>query len=147
MKVITKNKTFERHLPSCAIVFNDKKEILMAQRFNPKHIWHKKWNFPGGGIEFGENPKDTAIRETFEEVGIKIEILSDFPIVLNYFDKNRNEDSIGIVYIAKYVSGNIDVNNDEGTADAKWFNIKDLNFDECLPLTKDIIEIANKFIN
>ena len=29
--------------------------------------------FPGGHVERGENPRDTALRETFEEIGVPIE--------------------------------------------------------------------------
>lgn len=31
------------------------------------------WTFPGGIIDAGETPKEAAIRETFEEVGISID--------------------------------------------------------------------------
>lgn len=32
-----------------------------------------KWNLPGGFIDFNEDSKDCAIRETFEECGVKID--------------------------------------------------------------------------
>jgi mutator protein MutT len=138
------NNKFKRHIASGAIIFNEKNEILMSQRFGEGERWHGKWNLPGGGIEFGENPKGTAIREVREEVGIEIEILSDFPIILNYPNKDDNEDYVCIAYIAKYLSGELDVSKDDDTSDAKWFKYKDIDFDNCLPFTKEMLEIAKK---
>lgn len=43
--------------------------------------------FPGGHVEKGENPKDTALRETFEEIGIpvaKIELLAQGDTLYGY---------------------------------------------------------------
>lgn len=37
----------------------------------------KSWNFPGGKLEEGETPEACAKRETMEEIGLKIEKLSD----------------------------------------------------------------------
>lgn len=34
---------------------------------------HKKWTFPGGGMNSNETPKEAAVREAFEEVGIALE--------------------------------------------------------------------------
>ncbi len=48
----------------CAVVCGE--EILLLERKEPKVL-----EFPGGGIEFGERPKEAVIRELREETGIK----------------------------------------------------------------------------
>ena len=49
------------------IVHKDK--ILLLHRIEGFDVWE----FPGGKIEYGENPKDAAIREAKEETGLIVE--------------------------------------------------------------------------
>ena len=48
------------------VVINNKGELLLCKRKNIN-----SWQFPQGGIDFGESPLKAAKRELFEEVGIK----------------------------------------------------------------------------
>lgn len=51
------------------VIFNEK--FVMVQRDNKPEILNpNKWNLPGGGIEEGENPKETLLRELQEEINI-----------------------------------------------------------------------------
>ena len=34
--------------------------------------WRKQWEFPAGGIDEGETAREAAIRELYEETGIKL---------------------------------------------------------------------------
>lgn len=51
-----------------AIVYDN--QILLAKTAGRKD--KKSWGIPKGGIEKGESPIDAAIRETYEELGIKV---------------------------------------------------------------------------
>jgi 8-oxo-dGTP diphosphatase len=143
---MTNNLNFKRQIPSNTITFNKNGEILLCRRISSDKLWHDKWEFPGGTIEFGEDPKQTAMRETKEETGIDVEILSDYPIVMNYADKNNNQDFICISFIAKYKSGEITIGQDDGVSDVKWISPININYDDCLPLTKEIVDESLKLI-
>lgn len=42
-------------------------------------LWHEKlgiWIYPGGHTEENETPQQTAIRETLEETGIRVKVIS-----------------------------------------------------------------------
>ena len=52
---------------SAIIIENENKEILLQERTD-KNIW----GLPGGCQELGEQLEDTAIREAYEETGIKL---------------------------------------------------------------------------
>lgn len=53
-----------------------KDEILLLNRNKPS--WMGCWNGVGGKIEQGETPVEAAIRETYEETGIKINLKNDY---------------------------------------------------------------------
>lgn len=58
-----------KHIISAAtIVLNDQNELLLIK--GPR----RGWEMPGGQVEEGESLKEAAIRETFEESGIEIEV-------------------------------------------------------------------------
>ena len=44
-------------------------EILLVSRKNPPDVG--LWGFPGGKMEFGESMEQAAVRELFEETGVR----------------------------------------------------------------------------
>ena len=55
------------------IIENKRKEILLQHRDNKPNILNpNKWGIFGGGIEKGEFPFETAIRELNEELNLKV---------------------------------------------------------------------------
>ena len=71
---------------SCgAIVFylkDDKEQILLIKHSNSGH-----WSFPKGHVEAGETEVETAMREIFEETGVKADIDTRFREVVTYSPK------------------------------------------------------------
>lgn len=51
------------------VVFNSKRKVLVGDRVD----YPNKFQFPQGGIDENEDPKDAAIRELYEEVGLKLQ--------------------------------------------------------------------------
>ena len=49
----------------------DGRVLLTRRSINPGH---GLWTFPGGFVDFGESVTDAAVRETFEETGLKVEL-------------------------------------------------------------------------
>lgn len=58
----------EKHLRVRVLIVNEEKEVLLVRSW----FSHQKWSLPGGGIGRVESPAEAAVREVFEETGIRI---------------------------------------------------------------------------
>ncbi len=56
-----------------------------------------KWTFPGGYVDFGENSADAAVRETREEVGMRVALGA----LLGVFTDSMNPSLTVVVYLAE----------------------------------------------
>lgn len=126
------------------IDFKEKEVLLM---YNKKL---NKWLQPGGHIEGKETPIETAIRETFEETGVKIRIvgptfdnISYQPIATERY-QNKVGDMIDIQYLGIPLSKKL-INNEKNIT--KWFSIDELqnalDIDEEIKIK--VKDLYNKF--
>lgn len=126
-----------------ALVVNDKGEILLAKRHQPE--WpeiHGKWEFPGGGIDFGEEPESALLREVKEETGLEVKIIRLLPKAYqNVWDRDEKKIQVIILsYECRATGGKL------GTADPeigelKYVKLEDVDYPNCLPKMKEIIDL------
>ena len=90
-----------RHFCASAYIIDpETKKILLV-----KHKKLTRWVQPGGHIEPNEFPEEAAIREAYEETGIKIKLLGErFPREDDFIrplgiQKNRTESGVHIDFI------------------------------------------------
>lgn len=70
-----------RHASRILLYEPDGRVLLFLEEF-PDLPGRAKWITPGGGAEPGESPHETAVRELFEETGLRVADLG--PIVHSY---------------------------------------------------------------
>jgi len=79
----------EKHNSIRVILLNDKNELLLMYAHDPSTTRTDGtyngpfWFLIGGEIEENESPKETALREIFEETGIKRDKIALGPVVWN----------------------------------------------------------------
>lgn len=102
-----------------AMVLKDGKVLLVKEKDSGE------WSLPGGWCDIDCTPKQTAIKETFEESGYVIEC----PKLLAVFDRrNYTQKSIYDVYCLYFqgnvVSGEVKCNHE--TSEVAWFELDNL---------------------
>ena len=84
-------------IPSAGALVTYNSQLLLVRRAQPP--WSMHWDLPGGFCEPGEHPRDTAIREVFEETGLTIEVMGYFGI---WMDEYEGRDTLNILFDATW---------------------------------------------
>ena len=119
-------------MPAFGLVINEQNEVLLIQRGYGKE--KGKWSLPGGQRDKGESLKKTAVRETREETGIRM----DADDLYLYYKGNRHNFE---VWRGKRKGGHLEVQKKE-CLDAKWFQADMLPHDDNLAFGPDKIVIG-----
>ena len=125
----------EQMIITAAIIEEDGK-YLITQRPAGGHL-PLKWEFPGGRVEFGENPKDSLKREIKEELGADLHIFSIFGH--SSFTYNNLRHVILLAFNCYLYPGTL---RKIGVKDYKWVTLKTMNrYDFCeadIPIVKEL---------
>jgi 8-oxo-dGTP diphosphatase len=81
-------------------------KILIAQRKPDSRLEPLKWEFPGGKIEFGEDPRECLVREIKEEMGFVVSVGEVFDVVShNYRKDGKTHHVLLLCYLCDHRSG------------------------------------------
>ncbi|MCP5097167.1 MAG: NUDIX hydrolase [Chloroflexi bacterium] len=83
------------------VVVHESKLLLIRRRMNPEK---GKWSLPAGFLDYGEDPKETAVRETHEETNLHVEIEALIDVYHNS-TVSKGGASIFILYQANFLGG------------------------------------------
>lgn len=85
-----------------------------------------QWEFPGGLVEFGEDPQDGIIREVKEETGLNAEIVSIYKILSKEYEKpDKKVHLIRIIYLLKTSDEKVKLNEREHE-EYKWLKKEEI---------------------
>ena len=95
-------------------------DVLLARWTGPRG---PEWTLPGGGLDFGEDPADAAVREVREETGYTVRL--DRLLFVNSFRRDFPDapidfHAIQIVYAGTVIGGDLCHEVDGSTDMAAW---------------------------
>lgn len=136
-----------------ALIIKDGK-ILSSVRNDPhRPKYHKKWEFPGGSVEIGEEIHENLIREVKEETGFEVEVVKMLQNIYVKYQEDLQYQVYLIPHVCKIVGGE-EKFNDAEVLDMKFFEIDSLTdmpligenkemYKKLLPELKEVIQKYN----
>jgi len=110
-------------------------EVLIIQRGTAPR--KGEWSIPGGRIEDGEREEDAALRELFEETGVKAKLgpkIATIPALFEGYNYRLHD------YAAIWESGEPQAGDD--AAQAKFVSLSEIPSLKMWPKTEDVIFLA-----
>jgi len=125
----------------------DADDRILLTRLSAIEVDVGAWTLPGCGVEFGEHPNATVLRELEEETGLVGEIDRVAGVFSHVYRRSRAADGrdlhfLGILYHCHVVGGRL---RDEvgGTTDAaRWFARSELGDVRLVEIARAGVEIA-----
>ena len=121
-----------------AAIINEEGKVLLTRRID-----NGQWCLPSGGMEAGESPSETAVREVFEETGVHVRVTrlvgvySDPNQLVIYVDGNKVQ-IVAIHFEAEVAGGTLGLSNE--TSDFGYFSLEEMKGLEMLGHHKKRIE-------
>jgi ADP-ribose pyrophosphatase YjhB (NUDIX family) len=107
-------------LVSKVMITNSKGQVLMG-RVERGHF-RGSWTLPGGYMDHDEHPEVGCVRETLEELGLDIVLLSDKPLITQQIFSSRGISFVSFTYRSKW-EGDLSelILQSEEISEAAWF--------------------------
>jgi len=100
------------------------------------------WNIPGGGMQFGETPKTTLIRETREE--LKVELKDIVQVTKVFTDVRDYWQGIFIIFLSRLKDPQAKIILNEEASEYAWVTLEEARKMKTMPKTIDMLEEADK---
>lgn len=126
------------------LVYDQDGRVLLTHLCRGTHRGH--WTLPGGGLDFGERPRDAVVREIREETGldIRVEELLDADAELVRYAGEAGEQieahPIRLLFRVTVVGGTLGVLEVDGSTDeAAWWAPADIADSQLTPVARRVL--------
>lgn len=117
---VCNKKLYDHYIVGSGGIVEVDNRILLLKRTHEPFI--DQYNLPSGHVNDNESPEYAAIREIFEETGLKVEI--EYLFGIYFFNDHPDGSGINIVYKCKIIDGKL-IDTIEAK-ESKFFSIEDL---------------------
>lgn len=103
-----------------AVIVDDDGRLFLAKRGPKAKNERGLWEFPGGGVEFGETLRDALAREIREEYGIDIEV-GALLTVTDHILPDEGQHWVSPSYLCRVVAGTPTILEPDKCSAIGWF--------------------------
>ncbi len=111
-----------------AIIVDAEGRLFLAKRGPKARNERGLWEFPGGGVEFGETLKAALAREIAEEYGVTIEV-GAMLTVTDHILSEEGQHWVSPSYICRVLAGTPTILEPEKCAAIGWFALDEIPAD------------------
>ncbi|QDD63758.1 NUDIX domain-containing protein [Herbaspirillum seropedicae] len=131
-----------RPVPATIAVVVKDRQVLLVRRAHPPDAGY--WGYPGGKIDFGESIEEAALRELYEETGVRAEVQSVFTAVdaLDRADDGSVRQHYVLIAVScRWISGTPRAGDD--ALEATWFDVDALESPD-LVMSVGVMEVLQR---
>ena len=135
----------ESHKCCGGIIFGKENDQIKFLIVKHKEKGGGHWDFPKGHVEKGETEEETASREIYEEVGLKVKFQNNFRESISYVDYINNVNKTVVFFLCEAVSSEVKYIFDE-LEDHQWLCFEDAINKLAYDNAKNLLIKANSFL-
>lgn len=121
-----------------AIIVDAEGRLFLAKRGPKAKNERGLWEFPGGGVEFGETLKAALAREIAEEYGVTIEV-GAMLTVTDHILPEEGQHWVSPSYICRVIAGTPTILEPEKCAAIGWFALDEIPADLTQVTAHDLV--------
>ena len=141
--VLTRNNVIG-HFSASGFVINKEKNKMLA-------VYHKKadgWTYPGGHADGDENLLNVALKEVYEETGLKADVLKTNPFMISILPSEShlvNDQFVSshlhfdIIYLMEVDDSLFFKKSDDECLDIKWIPFQDIEKENFCYFIKPVV--------
>jgi mutator protein MutT len=128
-----------------AVIRDKEGKFFLAKRGPKAKNEHGRWEFPGGGVEFGETMEETIIREIKEEFDFDIEPLEPF-LPVNHLIPREKQHWLAIPYLCRYKRGIPRIGEPDKCSEIGWLSLPEIkNKPLTIATSQSINQVIQRF--
>jgi 8-oxo-dGTP diphosphatase len=125
------------------IIFNAEGLVFLARRGREARNESGKWEFPGGGVEFGEALEHALAREVMEEYGITIEV-QELLDVVNHIIPQEHQHWVSPTFLCRLTGGIPAIREPHKCEEIGWFGVEEIPEHELTIASQKSLESLKK---
>ena len=108
-----------------AVILNSEGRVFLAKRGREVRNESGMWEFPGGGVEFGETLEHALAREVREEYGLEIEV-QELLDVVNHLIPAEKQHWVSPTFLCRVKSGAPSIREPHKCDEIGWFTLDEI---------------------